>query len=242
MNNTLSQQSTTPPDIGPDQTLVYLVRHGETSYNVERRFQGQLDVPLSETGLMQARAVAEWLAGQPVRFAAVYSSDLRRAFDTASIVAKRLGLVAERARALREIHVGEWQGLGGDEIEERFPGQLQTWSDEPHLFTMPGGESLRDVQARMLAWYEEAVAKHRGEAIIIVSHGVALSTLVRALNGWDLGDQAYRTQTRHGNTGVSVILADHERSQHRTTLLNSLVHLGNDDEASLAQQPDKPVA
>src|SRR5690348_7568220 len=121
---------------GPDQ--LYLIRHGETHSNRERRFQGQLDVPLSPTGQAQAHALGRWLARRPVRFGALYSSDLQRAAQTAETVGGHLALTPTLALALREIDCGEWQGLTGAEIEARFPGGLQTWHDEVDTFCLPG--------------------------------------------------------------------------------------------------------
>lgn len=211
--------------VGDDQTLLYFVRHGETQYNRERRFQGQLDVPLSDDGIAQAQAVAEWLAGLPIKFGAIYSSDLKRAQDTASEIGRQLGLASIPAEALREIHVGEWQGLLGHEVEARFPGQLELWRGQAPGFRTPGGETTTELQRRMLDWYLEAITHHRGQAVVVVSHGMALWSLVAGLNGWDLADIERAEQARHGNTGVSVVLADHVNRQSRVLLLNSLAHL-----------------
>lgn len=216
-----------PRTINSDQTLIYLIRHGQTSYNIERRFQGQLDVPLSEEGTQQAQAVANWLADQPVEFGALYASDLQRALATARAIGDKLDLVPEQAEALREIHVGEWQGLVSDEIEARFPGQLSLWRDQTPGFHVPGGETTAELQKRMLDWYVDAITRHRGQAVIVVSHGMALSSLVARLNGWDMADTERTRQARHGNTGVSIVLADHVSRQSHTLLLNSLAHLEN---------------
>jgi len=207
------------------RTLVYLVRHGETTWNVERRFQGQLDVELSKTGLRQAEAVAKWLAAQPVRFAAIYSSDLKRATRTALIIGGKLGLVPRLDPALREINVGEWQGLVASEIEERFPGQLEEWQEKIDSFTLPGGESIPIVQDRIYTAYQEIVEQHRGQAIIIVSHGAALAALMAALHDWDLVDTWHTKRARMGNTHVSVAVFDHERSKHEIIMMNSGEHL-----------------
>jgi broad specificity phosphatase PhoE len=207
------------------RTLVYLVRHGETTWNVERRFQGQLDVELSKIGLRQAEAVAKWLAAQPVRFAAIYSSDLKRATRTALIIGGKLGLVPRLDPALREINVGEWQGLVASEIEERFPGQLKEWQEKIDSFTLPGGESIPIVQDRVYAAYQEIVEQHRGQAIIIVSHGAALAALMAALHDWDLVDTWHTKRARMGNTHVSVAVFDHEQSKHEIIMMNSGEHL-----------------
>lgn len=220
--------------VGDDQTLLYFVRHGETPYNMEGRFQGQLDVPLSEEGKRQAQAVAEWLAGLPVEFGAVYSSDLKRARDTAGAIGRQLGLIPQPVEALREIHVGEWQGLLGHEVEARFPGQLDLWRDQAPGFRAPGGETAGEVQRRVLDWYLEAITHHRGQAVVVVSHGMALWSLVAGLNSWDLADTERNKQARHGNTGVSVVLADHVNRQSRVLLLNSLAHLEKPDVVRIA--------
>ncbi len=217
-----------PDKIGEDQTLIYLVRHGQTEWNVERRFQGQLDVPLSEVGEQQAEALADWLGRQPVQFGALYSSDLERAQQTAQPIGKRLGLVPELVPAIREIHVGEWQGLLSAEVEQRYPEQLAQW--RAHRFKVPGGESIHEVQQRLALWYAEATAAHRGQAIVVVTHGMALTALLAALNKWDLTNLEQLKPARSGNTGVTVVLADHVSSLNRTLLMNSLEHLPADTE------------
>lgn len=207
------------------KTLVYLVRHGETTWNVERRFQGQLDVELSRTGLAQAEAVAVWFARQPVKFTALYSSDLKRAVQTAQSIGKRLGLIPELHRDLREMHAGEWQGLLSSEIEARFPGKLAEWTAKVDSFTTPGGESIPSVQQRVYATYNEIVCRHPGEAIIIVSHGAALTALLVALQDWDLVETWQSRRARISNTGVTVVALDHEKSEHELLVLNSDEHL-----------------
>lgn len=234
----ISQHETIPSQIGADQTLIYLVRHGQTTWNIERRFQGQLDVPLSEEGMRQAEAVAAWLGNQPIPFGAIYTSDLLRAKQTAEAIGKRLGLEPEPVRDLREIHVGDWQGMLSTEIESRYPGQLERWRNESHLFRIPGGETVQEVQARMLAWYAEAIRARRGQAIVVVSHGMSLKGLLAALSGWELGDERIVKSGHIGNTGVNVMLADHVSAHSTTLLLNSLLHLNGSSE--LAAIPGKP--
>jgi alpha-ribazole phosphatase len=207
-------------------TLVYLVRHGETPWNVERRFQGQLNVELSPTGLGQARAVAGWLAGRPVRFSAIYTSDLRRAAATAEAIGEAIGITPELDPRLREINVGEWSGMLADEVERAYPGALVDWHERIDRYTIPGGESIPIVQQRVLEAYRSLVDRHDGEAIIIVSHGAALSALLVALHGWDLVETWHSRRTRMGNTGVTVVTFDHASSSHDLLVMNSSEHLG----------------
>ncbi|MDQ3929081.1 MAG: histidine phosphatase family protein [Chloroflexota bacterium] len=211
--------------IEPTKTRVYLVRHGETTWNRERRFQGQQDVPLSQLGVEQSGIVARWLAEQQASFAAVYSSDLARAVQTAGIIAATLGLEPVYAPALREIHVGEWQGLLVDEIRQRYPGQLEEWDRLVDRFTLPGGESIPQVRDRVFGFYNSIVTRHPGQAIVIVSHGACLAALIVAMLGWDLVTAWNTRLARMGNTGVSAIAFDHTTGGHELVLLNSTSHL-----------------
>ena len=207
------------------RTLVYLVRHGETPWNVERRFQGQLNVPLSLAGKSQAQAVARWMAGRPVRFSAIYSSDLRRAAETAASIGERLGITPQLDPRLREINVGEWSGMLADEVEAKFPGALIEWHERIDRYTIPGGESIPAVQKRVLEAYRALVARHDGEAIVVVSHGAALSALLVALHDWDLVETWHSRKTRMGNTGITVVSFDHANMSHDLLAINLSEHL-----------------
>jgi broad specificity phosphatase PhoE len=206
-------------------TLVYLVRHGVTEWNVQRRFQGQMEVPLSGEGFVQAAAVASWLAGQPVRFSAIYTSDLLRAMQTAQEIGARLRIQPEPVAALREIHCGEWQGLSVEAVEEHYPGSLDEWRNHVDSFTLPGGESIPEVQQRTFDFYRRAVKQHEGEAIIFVSHGAALSALQTSAYGWDLRETWGLGKTRLGNTGVTVLSVDSLSGRANLLVHNSIVHL-----------------
>ncbi|MDQ5823511.1 MAG: histidine phosphatase family protein [Chloroflexota bacterium] len=214
-----------PTHPGPDETLVYLIRHGQTEWNLERRFQGQLDVPLSEEGRAQALFVADWLCNQRLNISALYTSDLTRAYQTSVPIGKRLNLVPQRVEALREINAGEWQGLLTTEIEDRYPGQLARWHREANEFRLPGGETIPEVRARIHGWYSQAIEAHKGQAIVVVSHGMAIRSLLSALNGWDVADTERMKQAGMGNTGVTALLADHGRGQSTLLFFNSLVHV-----------------
>jgi broad specificity phosphatase PhoE len=211
----------------PAPTLVYLVRHGLTDWNRERRFQGHLDVYLSPEGLAQAQALADWLTPPPHRFSAIYTSDLARARQTAQIIGHALGLQPVLAPPLREIHCGDWQGLSVAEIEERYPGKLKEWHDSIQSFTLPGagGESIPQVQARIYSFYKDVVRRHSGQAIILASHGVALSALQAAIFGWDLQETWATSRARLGNTGVTAISVDASTGQPTLLLANSSAHL-----------------
>ncbi|MHB8641805.1 MAG: histidine phosphatase family protein [Gaiellaceae bacterium] len=148
-------------------TEFLLVRHGETDWNRERRFQGHADEPLNELGREQARDLAHELARE--RIDAIYSSDLARARETAEIVAERVGVPVVTDPALREIDVGEWQGLTWPEIEQRFPEGTRNWHERGWGWEQ--GESYEDLDARVVTRLREIAAAHPDERICVVGHG-----------------------------------------------------------------------
>jgi 2,3-bisphosphoglycerate-dependent phosphoglycerate mutase len=161
---------------------ILLARHGETVFNVEGRWQGQADSPLTERGLAQAHELGRALADDPV--AAVYSSDLARAFQTAAEVAGPHGLTVKAEPLLREIDVGGWTGKGRAEIDAAYPGSLAVWDKTPGVMRLPDGETLLEVQNRALAFVAERMPAHAGETVVIISHGaVGQTILINAMGG-----------------------------------------------------------
>jgi broad specificity phosphatase PhoE len=161
---------------------LWLVRHGETDWNLQGLYQGQADIPLNETGLAQARQTAAALDQAGQSFAAIYSSPLARALQTAEECACRLGLEVRLVADLREIHQGEWQG-------KNYAAVVAQFSDHPRVeLRAPGGESVAEVAARMAAAADEIAAAHAGEAVLIFSHGLALATLVCQARGIPLSE------------------------------------------------------
>src|SRR5919197_1148474 len=126
--------------MGGTPVRILLARHGETVSNLEGRWQGQTDSPLTERGLAQARELGRALADEPL--AAVYSSDLGRALETAREVAAPHALEVTPDPRLRELHVGRWSGRVGRESRGEFPGLSALWGDRPAELVLPGGESL----------------------------------------------------------------------------------------------------
>jgi probable phosphoglycerate mutase len=165
-------------------TRLILLRHGETEWNVERRYQGQLDSALTTTGRTQARALAARLAGQCV--AALYSSDLDRARETARVVADSTGLKQILDSGLRERHLGVFQGLLKAEIREKFPDEYLRFKSDPD-YVIPGGESTRQSSTRVIACLEEIAGCHAGQQIAVIGHGGTASSLLRYALGIPLG-------------------------------------------------------
>jgi len=148
-------------------TTILLARHGETDWNRERRWQGLADHSLNARGREQARALAEQL--EPLPLSAIYASDLRRAHETALIIAERKGLAVTPMRELREIDVGSWTGLSYDEVKERFPDgykQMRTRTGTG----WDGGESYAEMVGRVLEAVCRIAREHPGDAVLVVTH------------------------------------------------------------------------
>jgi len=157
-------------------TQLYLVRHGQTEWNIEGRYQGQADLPLNAAGRAQAMSLSQQLAG--IQFAAVYSSDLRRARETAEILAAPSGMAVQLDPRLREIKLGEWEGQLVTEIVTRYPAAWAERLRDPLHARAPGGESVAEVAARVAEAATAIAQAHPTGRVLVVSHGLALATLL----------------------------------------------------------------
>ncbi len=182
-------------------TRIIAIRHGETAWNVDTRIQGQLDIPLNETGRWQAQRLALALAGEPI--AAVYSSDLLRARDTALSVADAVGQPVVTDEGLRERGFGEFQGRTYAEIEALWPEEALRWRKRDPDFAPPGGESLLALRERVTRTTHALAARHPGEQIVMVGHGGVMDVLYRVATGQEI--QAPRTWAL-GNAAVNRLL------------------------------------
>jgi 2,3-bisphosphoglycerate-dependent phosphoglycerate mutase len=155
-------------------TTLILARHGETDWNRDGRFQGHADPPLNDRGRAQARALAALLDDDVIE--AIYSSDLRRAHETAQIVAERKGLPVIVDSHLRERDVGQWAGLTLAQIEERFPEQIRLWREG----TISAGESRESLTERVVAAARRIALAHPEGHVLVVTHGGAARMLRHA--------------------------------------------------------------
>jgi broad specificity phosphatase PhoE len=154
-------------------TTIVLARHGETDWNRERRFQGHADTPLNHAGRAQAAELAALLEGEP--FSGAYTSPLRRAAETAEIVAARLVVEARPHSALKEVDVGSWSGLSVEEVEERYPEGYARWL-ENRAAGWHDGETWEELAARVVAGLHEIARRHPGEHVLAVTHGGVIRT------------------------------------------------------------------
>ncbi len=169
-----------------EQTELWLVRHGQTNWNLDKRYQGQTDIPLNETGLQQAVELADSLEG--CRFDAIYASDLRRAQQTAAILSTRLGSPVITDPRLREASFGQWEGENYFAMKERFPDFWEGRKVDPNATVAPGGESLPQIAERMEAAAGDMAARHPGGRLLLVSHGLSLSVLLCRMTGKPLNE------------------------------------------------------
>jgi broad specificity phosphatase PhoE len=184
-------------------TELFLVRHGETDWNRDRRFQGHADPPLNETGREQAHALATELAGEGIEL--VYTSDLARAVETAEIVAARLGTDVRSMRDLREIDVGEWQGLTWQEIEERYPAGARSWHE--HGAGWESGETYEQLGERVVAALRRIASEHPEERVLVVGHGGTIRATRAFIEGLSVPES--RTRSRAiGNCEVFRVVTE----------------------------------
>ena len=166
-------------------TRIIAIRHGETDWNVDTRIQGQLDIPLNEKGRWQAQRLARALAAhEPI--AAIYSSDLSRAWDTAQPIADTNGLAVIPEPGLRERSFGGFEGKTFTELEASWPEQTALWRQRDSEWAPIGGESLSVVRDRVLQALDALAERHLGEQIVLVSHGGVLDLFYRAATGLDI--------------------------------------------------------
>ena len=158
-----------------------LVRHGQSTWNRDHRIQGQLDPPLSDEGRRQAELVARRLSGRS--FAGFYSSDLKRASETAVVIGGMVGLPPEPQTSLREIFLGDWEGLRTEEIAERFPEAWASWVAEPDWDVVPGGESAAFFETRVAAALDDIFRRHQHGDVLVVTHGGVIQMALHRIVG-----------------------------------------------------------
>lgn len=201
-------------------TRIILTRHGQTIWNLEKRVQGRLDSPLTETGILQARALAVRLKDEGVDH--IYSSDSPRALSTAKEICGVLGLKKISVDpALREFSFGEWEGSIWQELRETNPEVFKIWDSEPHLVTTPGGENMAVVMERAWNFMQQILALHSRETVCLVTHGITLKLIVTKALG--LGVHELAKTPWQQNTALNIFEIVQE--QWIPKLLGDCAHL-----------------
>ena len=195
------------------ETTLILVRHGETAFNQEGRYQGQQDIPLNDVGRAQAQDVKARLAQESYQF--LWSSDLSRAKETAEIIRGDSPITLHIDPRFREISFGHWEGHSSQVIAEQWPAEVKQWREQPQIARIPGGETLREVHQRLQDGLKSIVEHHQGEKGVLVLHGGPIHVL-----GLDF---IHRYRIPIDNGGISVIKKQVDQWVLRS--VNDVAHL-----------------
>ncbi len=220
--NQTSHLRNIPDQIGDSR--VFLVRHGETNWNKEGRFQGQIDIPLNHNGKDQAAKTSKYLA--KVKFNKAFSSSMERPYETAQIILKNIPtLKITKLDKLVEISHGLWEGKLENEIKEEWPDLLKNWHQKPEEVIMPEGESIKAVSERSIkAWEDICSLQNKNDLTLLVAHDAVNKTLICNLLGIDFSNI---WMIKQGNGGITIIdIFDDPDKDHVISALNITTHLG----------------
>jgi len=198
---------------------LYLIRHGESEWNALKKIQGQQDIPLTEKGIKQAKLIGNRLIKEDIE--KIYSSDLKRAYDTAKIIGDILDIDVIPVKELREINFGIWEGLTSDILEVKYIKEHKLWLKEPENLKIEGAESIVEVQKRAMESVNKIINDNNNiDNVLIVSHGATLKTIILGLLGINI---SHFKNMSLKNVSLSVI----EFRQHNRvlTLFNDTNHL-----------------
>ena len=195
-----------------------LIRHGESSWNRERRIQGISNIELNERGRKQAEKIAIALRGEKVD--AIYSSPLKRAVDTAKAIAQVHHLEVNIEPDLRELDVGELDGLREKEVNQRYGEFWKEWRKGDGSIHLPGGESLEELQRRAWRAIQHIDGKHSNEVVIVVSHLFAIRTIICQALGLELGKSG---RLKQDVAAISILNLEEQGSS--LVLFNDTCHL-----------------
>lgn len=197
---------------------LYLVRHGQSEWNYHRKVQGQQDTVLTEQGRIQAKKIGSRLKNEEIDL--IYSSDLKRAYETAHIIGEELNTKVIPMEHFREIAFGSWEGKTIEYLNASNQKQHLTWLKEPHKFIMEGAETLYELQERAMYGVNQILNENPGKNILIVSHGATLKTIILGLLDMDI---KYYNRLTLGNVSLTVVeFRDYNRV---LKLLNDTCHL-----------------
>ena len=222
LNQTSHLNKNIPSQIGDSR--IFLIRHGETNWNKEGRFQGQIDIPLNDNGKDQARKTFEFL--QNISFNKAFSSSMHRPYETAQIIIQnKKDLKVEKIGSLVEISHGLWEGKLEAEIREKWPTLLKNWHDKPEKVIMPEGESIKDVSERSVEAFEKiCLSQKDNDLTLLVAHDAVNKTLICDILGINYSNI---WMIKQGNGGITVIDLFNDPSKPAViSALNITTHLG----------------
>jgi alpha-ribazole phosphatase len=200
------------------RTRIYLVRHGQVEGHEEKRYNGQVNVPLTQLGREQSGRVCDCLGKHPLD--AVYSSDLDRSRYCAELIAEAHGLSVSAHESLRELHIGDWEGRTWAELQEAYPDDWRARMQDLVNFQVPGGESLQDAADRIRPTIQNILAKHPGADVALVAHGGVNRIILLDAIGAPL-EQAFSIEQDFGCLNIIDYYAD---GNSVLKLLNGTAH------------------
>lgn len=198
---------------------IFLLRHGETTWNVEGRYQGQEDTPLSEKGIAQGKAAAKALKDIPLD--RIIASPLSRAVDTANFTAALHHMPVITDERLTEISHGRWEGVYADAIKKTYPKEFALWHEAPHKVQMPGGEALRDVEKRAASALSDYVTQCNRKTILLCAHDAVNKVILCHILGLPLSSF---WQFKQDNACINCI--EYDKKRWRLVTMNHTAHLG----------------
>lgn len=179
---------------------IYIVRHGQTEWNLLGKTQGHGNSDLTPRGIEQAELLADSMTKYPIDY--IYSSDLGRAYQTAEIIGNKLSIEVEKTEALREMNFGTWEGRIIKDIIEEDPELYKMWRNEPHLAKIPQGETLSQIKERTDAFIKEINEKYDGKHIVLVTHSLCARIMLLSFLDSDVKN-IYRIN--QANTALNII-------------------------------------
>lgn len=206
-------------------TRITLLRHGQTSWNQDGRWQGHAVVPLNENGREQAHIAGRYLASVDTDIDVIYSSDLPRASETAQIVASYLNFEVNYDRRLREMDAGQWQGLTVDEIKAWDPEGFEHMMSDPHHNARPDGESYLDQQARAYDGVQDLLEKYPDKHIMIVTHEETIASVLRAAINMEIPLSCLVPGAYIPNTSMTEIEYDVAAETWNAVVVGAIPHL-----------------
>lgn len=199
-----------------------IVRHGYSIYNKARKFTGQLDIPLDEIGLEQAKSTAGYVL-ENYKIDAIYSSDLIRAIDTAKPVADALGMPINTDRNLREINAGCWQGRDIEDLKVEYPEAFRKWVTDVGLARCGDGESSEEMSVRCEAVFRKIAKENEGKTVFVATHGGVVRAIRCVWMGIPLSEM--KNVSHVSNSSVTVAEYDNETDTAKLTLIGYDEHL-----------------
>ncbi len=200
------------------ETIVYLVRHGETDWNRERRFQGQKDIPLNQYGKRQANKLADYFVIKKFSIDSIYSSDLKRAVLTAEFIAMKLNHIVHVHYGLRERNFGDLEGKKIDDIKQHNPGINLANIDQYKDLNI---EEYNAFKSRIYHTILNISENHIGDQVVIVCHGAAINAFLHEVSEGNMGSG----KTKIDNTSITTVVYNHRKSQWKIENVNDLTHI-----------------